>query len=179
VAAWAALHKGPDQRVALHDGQGRVDAEPRALGPPQLELGRARRLGTSEGRRHFPKVQRPGGDRVRGRHLFFQVDQTSPSLFGHACGRQGRGHGLIPERWRTALAGMPPRLAPVLTLRGSLVQWVRRVPGGWKLHGALHVIGGACLRRTVGHRKSGFTRACRKQTEVFSPAFSDTDTAGR
>ena len=80
---------------------------------------------------------------MRSGHLFFQVDQTQPLLFGHARGRQGRGHGhgLIPERVGKALAGMRPRLAPVLKLPGSLVQWVLRVQGGLDFHVDLHVIG--------------------------------------
>jgi len=97
-----------------------VHAEPGAIGTGQLDLGQARGRGIGGGRRHFDKAQGQGGCRVRGCHLFFQVDQTQPQLFGHARGRQGRGqgHGLIPERLGKALAGMRPRLAPVLKLPG-------------------------------------------------------------
>jgi hypothetical protein len=75
--------------------------------------------------------------------VFCQVDQPQSSLLGHARGWQGgsQGHSLIPERWGKALAGMPPRLAPMLKLPGSLVQVVLRVQRGLKLHGDLHVIG--------------------------------------
>jgi hypothetical protein len=97
-----------------------MQAEPRAIGTRPLELGRDSGLGTSGGRRHFHKAQRQGGGRVRGCHLFFQVNQTQPYLFGHARGRQGRGPGpgLIPERLGKALAGMRPHLAPVRKLPG-------------------------------------------------------------
>jgi len=52
--------------------------------------------------------------------MFFEVCQAQPQLFGHARGRQGRGQrdGMIPERLGKALAGVRPRLAPVLKLRG-------------------------------------------------------------
>jgi hypothetical protein len=120
-----------------------MPAEPRAIGTRQLERGRDGGLGTSGGRRHFHKAQQQGGCRVRGCHLFFQVDQTQPSLFGHARGRQGRGHGhgLIPERLGKALAGMRPCLAPVLKRPGSLVQLVLRGQRGLDFPVDLHVIG--------------------------------------
>lgn len=80
---------------------------------------------------------------MRGRPLFFQVRQAQPYLFGHVRGRQYRGqrYGVIPERLGKSLAGMRPRLAPVLTLPGSLVQLVLRVQRGLDRHGDLHVIG--------------------------------------
>lgn len=120
-----------------------MQAEPRAIGTRPLALCRDGGRGTSGGRRHCHKAQRQGGGRVRGCHLFFQVYQTQPQLFGHARGRQGRGqgHGLIPERVGKALAGMRPRLAPALKLPGYLVQLVLRVSGGLDLHIDLHVIG--------------------------------------
>ena len=48
---------------------------------------------------------------------------------------------MIPERLGKALAGVCARLAPLLKLRGSLVQLVLRVQRGLDLHVALHVIG--------------------------------------
>jgi len=52
-----------------------MQAEPGAIDTRQLELGHGSGLRSSGGRRHFDKAQRPRGRRVRGRHLFFQVDQ--------------------------------------------------------------------------------------------------------
>jgi hypothetical protein len=82
---------------------------------------------------------------VRGRHLFFQVCQAQPSLFGHARGRQdrGQGHGTLPERLGKALTGVRPRLTPVRKLPRSLVQLVFCVQRSFDLHESLHVIG--CL----------------------------------
>jgi hypothetical protein len=74
---------------------------------------------------------------------FIRSVEVHDQLFGHARGRQGRGQrdGLIPERLGKALAGVRPRLAPVLKLRGSLVKLMLRVQRGLDLHVALHVIG--------------------------------------
>ncbi len=55
-----------------------MQAEPRAIGTRQLELGCDGGLGTRGGKRHFHKAQRQGRGRVWGCHLFFQVYQTQP-----------------------------------------------------------------------------------------------------
>jgi hypothetical protein len=125
-----------------------VEAQPGAIGAGEFERYGGGRRRPGGGRRHFPKAQGYGGRRHgrRGwgsRPLFFAVCQAQPSRLGHARGRQcgGQRDGLIPERLGKALAGVRPRLAPVLKLRSSLLQLVLRVQRGLDLHGALHVIG--------------------------------------
>jgi hypothetical protein len=59
--------------------------------------------------------------------------------------------------------GGRPRLAPVGTRARALVTWVLCVQRGLDLHVCLHVIGLLSWRMTVGHGKSRFTRARRKQ----------------
>ena len=77
-----------------------------------------------------------------GGHLFFEVGQADPHLFGHARGGHGRGqgHGMIPECVRNSFRGVRPRLAPVRKLRGQLVELVITMQWGRERHGCLPVI---------------------------------------
>jgi hypothetical protein len=99
-----------------------MDAQPGAIGAGQLDLERARGRRPGGDRGHCHKIQGAGAweRRVWGRHLFFQVCEAQPSLFGDARGWQDRGqrHGLIPERLGKARAGVRTRLAPGLKLPG-------------------------------------------------------------
>ncbi len=78
-----------------------------------------------------------------GRHLFFEVGQAHPHLFGHAGGRQRRGqrHGVLPELVGNALVGVCPRLAPVRKLAGQLVELVVAMQRGCDRHHRLQVLG--------------------------------------
>ena len=124
-----------------------MEAQPSAIGAGQLDLGHGGGLGPGGGGWHFDKAQGQRGQRrgrlVTGRHLFFEICQAHPHLFGHAGGRQRRGqrHGVLPELMGNALVGVRPRLTPVRKLAGQLVELVVDMQRGRERHNCLHVIG--------------------------------------